>query len=182
MPGPPSSAAPNGRIALTRRPGDIVAMPSHGPSRSLFPLVVILTGLLALAACQTSSPRAPLDRSRCETVLQEQAAQWNRGDLRGFVATYIDGDELTFLGSAGLTRGRADLLARYEAGYPTAEARGTLRFTVVDFQPLGNDHALLLGRYELERADPDSGYFSLVLQRDGDAIRILHDHTSRADG
>ena len=150
-------------------------MPSFASRRVA--LLLLATISLALTACQ-----ATLDRTRCETVLQEQAAQWNRGDLRAFVATYWNGDELTFLGGGGLTRGREDLLAKYEADYPTAEARGTLSFDVIDFQPLGRDHALLLGRYELDRKEPDSGYFSLVLRRDGDAIRILHDHTSRADG
>lgn len=132
--------------------------------------------LSALAGCT-----APLTRANCERVLQEQAAQWNRGDLRAFVATYWPGDELTFLGSAGLTRGQEDLLEKYERGYPTAEARGVLNFEVIDFRALGPDHALLLGRYELERAEPDAGYFSLVLQRSGDTVKILHDHTSRAE-
>ncbi|MCR9243605.1 MAG: DUF4440 domain-containing protein [bacterium] len=131
--------------------------------------------LLLVTACT-----GPLQRANCERVLDEQAAQWNRGDLRAFVATYWPGEELTFLGSRGLTRGQEDLLANYEAGYPTAEARGRLQFEVIDFQPLGADHALLLGRYELDRKEPDSGFFTLVLRRDGDTVRILHDHTSRA--
>ena len=148
------------------------------PRRSVAAPACSIAALAALAAC--GSAPAPLDRARCEAVLQEQAAQWNQGDLRAFVATYWPGDELTFLGSRGLTRGRDDLLAIYQRAYPTAAARGVLSFDVVDFQPLGPDHALLLGRYELAREEPDSGWFTLVLRRDGDTVKILHDHTSRA--
>lgn len=138
-------------------------------------LVAPVLSLLA-AACGTT----PIDRAEAEAMLTAQAACWNRGDLPGFVASYWDGSELTFLGGSGVTRGRADLLARYQQRYPTAEARGTLRFTVVDHQPLGASHALLLGRYELERKEPSSGWFSLVLARQEGRVVILHDHTSES--
>lgn len=138
--------------------------------------LVLSLSSLVVAACST----APIGRAEAEAVLTAQAACWNRGDLPGFVASYWDGAELTFLGGSGVTRGRADLLARYQQRYPTAEARGTLRFTVVDLQQLGDAHALLLGRYELERKDPSSGWFSLVLARQQGRVVILHDHTSES--
>jgi hypothetical protein len=138
---------------------------------------ILPTAVLVLcAACRS----APLSREQCERVLAEQAEQWNGGDLPAFVATYWDGPELTFLGASGLVRGRNDLLASYQRAYPTAEARGRLSFEVVEFQPLGGDHALLLGRYALARGTPDAGWFSLVLRRTPAGVRILHDHTSRA--
>lgn len=144
-------------------------MRSH--SRFVLSLLPVLT-----AACGT----APIQRAEAEAVLTAQAECWNRGDLPGFVSGYWDGPELTFLGGSGLTRGRADLLARYQQRYPTAEARGTLRFSVVDHRDLGDGHALLLGRYELERKDPSSGWFSLVLARQAGRVVVLHDHTSES--
>lgn len=135
--------------------------------------------VLPFAACAA----APIDRAAAEGALREQAAKWNAGDLPGFVATYRDGPELTFLGARGLVRGRQDLLATYERGYPTAAARGRLAFEVLDFRPLGADHALLLGRYAIDRpppADGDAGFFTLVLERRSDGVAILHDHTSAA--
>lgn len=136
--------------------------------------------LLALSLSHAACSTPAIDRAEAEAMLAAQAAFWNRGDLPGFVASYWDGAELTFLGSSGVTRGRADLLARYQQRYPTAEARGTLRFTVIDHRPLGATHALLLGRYELERTVPSSGWFSLVLARQDGRIVILHDHTSES--
>ena len=113
-------------------------------------------------------------------MLDAQVACWNRGDLPGFVATYWDGPELTFLGSNGLTRGRGDLLAHYQKAYPDAAARGVLSFAILDVQPLGGEHALLLGSYHLERKQPADGFFSLVLARRDGSIAILHDHTSES--
>jgi beta-aspartyl-peptidase (threonine type) len=108
--------------------------------------------------------------------------RWNAGDLPGFVDTYWDGPELTFLGSGGLVRGRQDLLANYRRGYPDAGARGVLSFEVLEFRPLGSDHALLLGRYRLDRDQPAGGVFSLVLARAGGQLAIVHDHTSADAG
>lgn len=157
------------------------------PTRTRGLLCLLLAGCAgpppaAPGATDPSAPSAPppIDRAEAETVLAAQAALWNVGDLPGFVGTYWDGPELTFLGARGLTRGRADLLAQYEKGYPTAEARGRLSFQVLEFRPLGDDHALLLGRFQLQRAEPADGYFSLVLARQDDRVVILHDHSTAA--
>jgi hypothetical protein len=136
--------------------------------------------LLLPSACQTTpeSAAAAITLDEARQVLDAQVARWNAGDLAGFVDTYWDGPELTFLGSGGLARGRQDLLASYERGYPTPESRGVLAFEVLDFRPLGKGHALLLGRYRIERGEPASGVFSLVLTRQSGRVAILHDHSS----
>ena len=140
---------------------------------------------LLFAACMAPMPSAdanvaPIPAAEAKAVLDAQAAHWNAGDLEGFVATYWDGAELTFLGANGLTRGRADLLEHYRRGYPSAESRGKLTFAVLDYQQLGSGHALLLGEYRLDRKQPDRGFFSLVLARRSGQVVILHDHTTAA--
>ena len=126
-------------------------------------LACVAFTLLALPSCRSlpNASATPIALDEARAVLDAQIARWNQGDLPGFVATYWDGPELTFLGGNGLTRGRQDLLARYERGYPTPAARGTLSFSVLEFQPLGQDHALLLGRYQLDRQEPASGFFKI---------------------
>jgi len=142
--------------------------------------------ILLFAACATTpvpeaeAKVAPIPVVEAKAVLDAQAAHWNAGDLEGFVATYWDGAELTFLGANGLTRGRADLLEHYRRSYPTAESRGKLTFAVLDYQQLGSGHALLLGEYRLDRKQPDRGFFSLVLARRSGQVVILHDHTTAA--
>ena len=136
--------------------------------------MLLTAAALSAAACQGH----PIPRARAQDLLDAQAGCWNRGDLPGFVDSYWDGPELTFLGRDGLLRGRAELLARYRSSYPTAQARGQLSFEILEYRPLGDDHALLLGRYHLERAQPAAGLFSLVLvRRDGEPV-ILHDHST----
>jgi hypothetical protein len=145
--------------------------------------------LVVLCACATPPPgnspgitREPagITREEAEQVLTEQAGKWNEGDLEGFVGTYWDGPELSFLGERGITRGRADLLAQYRRGYPDAAARGVLTFDVLEFRPLGSDHAMLLGRFHIARQQPAHGFFTLILARQGGRLVILHDHTTAA--
>lgn len=134
--------------------------------------------LLALAGCRIPPASTPIARDEAEAVLQAQVGLWNEGDLDGFVATYWNGPELSFFGRSGLTRGREDLLANYRRHYPTAKERGTLSFETVAFEPLGERHALLLGRYRIVGDAPSSGAFSLVLTRQEGRLVILHDHTT----
>ena len=47
------------------------------------------------------------------TLLETQAAAWNRGDLEGFCSVYAD--DALFLTAFGITKGRAEVLARYKA-------------------------------------------------------------------
>lgn len=126
-----------------------------------------------------------------EAMLNESAASWNAGDLSGFVDDYSDDPDLAFVGSAGVTRGIAEVRARYEAGYwSTGAPQDSLRFEGLEIRALGEAHALALGRYVLYQPgeEPDAaetitstGWFSLVLGLEEGAWRILHDHSSELD-
>jgi uncharacterized protein (TIGR02246 family) len=132
-------------------------------------------GLLFLAAC--AAPRA-VTATDVRQVLDAQAAAWNRGDLEAFVASYWDDPRLSFCGKSGVVRGRQDLLATYRRSYPDAAARGTLTFALLEVRALGTDSALVLGRYELARAVPAAGFFTLIVERTPAGLVITHDHTS----
>ena len=68
--------------------------------------------------------RAAEARLEIATLLETQAAAWNRGDLEAFCAVYAE--QASFASPTGLTRGREAVLARYRTRYPDAAARGTL--------------------------------------------------------
>ena len=72
--------------------------------------------------------------SRARMLLETQAAAWNRGDLEAFCSVYAE--DALFLTAFGLTKGRAEVLARYRARYPDAAARGTLSFEVLSVDRL----------------------------------------------
>lgn len=117
-------------------------------------------------------------------MLQSSSASWNAGDLDGFLDDYWQSEELTFSGPSGVTRGWEDVRERYLQSYwaPGAD-RDSLRFEDLEVTALGDDHALVLGRYVLFRPHQGdsvtgTGHFSLVLRRMENGWKILHDHTS----
>jgi len=112
-------------------------------------------------------------------VLDEQVMAWNRGDLDGFMAGYWKSDRTVFAGSSGVFRGWQNLLDRYRRGYPDRQAMGRLEFSELEITVLAPDAAVVLGRWQLERAaDRPGGLFTLVARKLPEGWRIIHDHTS----
>ena len=143
-------------------------------------LLVLCTG-----ACGGRSSPAPSPSPPTETLtaaLHASAEAWNRGDIEGFLAPYLDDPSLTFVGGDGVVRGFETLRSRYGAGYFAQGLPDRLRFTELEVRPLGDSHAVMLGRYILEAraggAVTSSGIFTLLWGRTADGWRILHDHTS----
>ena len=117
-----------------------------------------------------------------KAMLKNSEAAWNRGDLAAFASDYEDAPTTTFVGRE-VTRGGVDaILARYQRGYPTADARGTLTFSEIEVRPLGEGYALAIGRFALKRnaagGGDASGRFTLVLRKTAKGWKIIHDHSS----
>lgn len=146
----------------------------------ILPVVVLL--LLFSPSRLNSDQSAPPEVSTAaaiSSVLQEQQAAWNRGDVDGFMKGYWNSPELTFAGSTGITRGWQPVLARYRKNYPDQQAMGQLDFAALEVRPLGKDAAFVVGRWHLQRSsDEPGGIFTLVFQRFPEGWRIVHDHTS----
>jgi uncharacterized protein (TIGR02246 family) len=127
------------------------------------------------------------DEAKIRTALTAQTAAWNRGDVEGFMKTYEDSAETTFIGKT-LRKGYKPILERYKQGYATKEQMGTLTFNDLDIRLLPNgcgktEIALVTGKFHLERtvrgdATKDDGIFSLVWRKSGDGWKIILDHTS----
>lgn len=151
---------------------------SRSPTRVSVVRAGLLAGVALLPAVGCSQAR-PEPELQIVNVLNAQADAWNRGDLDAFLAHYWRSDDLTFSSGGSTTRGWAATRARYKERYPTAERMGRLEFDRLEVRLLGNDAALVLGRWCL-RPDDDSrgGNFSLVFRRMGNRWVIVHDHTS----
>jgi ketosteroid isomerase-like protein len=147
-------------------------------------LVLLLAG--GLAACQSSRPagsdvtaaqRAAME-AELTRLMTESAAAWNRADLDGHVALYVE--ESTFMTGRGPVGGIAtirDILNRgfWQDGKPIQQ----LRFEELVTRPLGPDHALMTGRFVLSGGGREdaTGRFSLTWRRTPDGWHILHDHS-----
>lgn len=143
-----------------------------------------LASLALVLACGDAPRRfGPRDREAIAAVLAGQAQAWNAGDLDGFMAAYDRDDALVFTSGAAITRGWQATHDRYVARYGGAGRgdMGELRFEIVDIAPLGDDGAIVLGRWELrDTAKAGAGVFSLGMARRPAGWRIVHDHTSSA--
>ncbi|HEX9760221.1 MAG TPA: DUF4198 domain-containing protein [Candidatus Acidoferrales bacterium] len=112
-------------------------------------------------------------------LLAAQAGAWNRGDIEGFMAGYWRSEQLTFVTSAGVTRGWQGLLDRYRRNYADRAAMGRLTFSDLEFTVLSPDAVVVLGRWELQRAaDRPAGLFTLLVRKLPEGWRVVYDHTS----
>ena len=114
-------------------------------------------------------------------VLDAQVAAWNRGDIPGFMEGYDKSESTTFVGT-DITKGHAQVLARYLKKYPTREKMGTLRFSDIEMRMLGADYASVIGRFHLDRAadagGEASGIFTLLFHKTSHGWKVILDHTS----
>lgn len=160
-------------------------------ARSL-PALLLLTFLPLSAAEQpaaaqpaAAAKRAPASAAlaaEARTLLETQAAAWNGGDLDAFCAVYAD--DALFVTAFGLTKGRAEVLARYKTRYPDAAARGTLSFEVLSVDVLdaappkkGGGAVALVARWKISHPDKPAaeGLTLLNLVRFPAGWRIVHD-------
>jgi ketosteroid isomerase-like protein len=146
----------------------------------------ILTGLLLFlcvtsAYSQTPNQREAKEAKAIRTVLETQAAAWNRGDIEGFMEGYERSEKTVFVGGDNVTRGWQTVLDRYKKNYDTREKMGTLTFSDLEITLLGSGSALVLMRWHLQRAkDEPHGRSTLIMRRTKHGWKIVHDHSSAA--
>jgi ketosteroid isomerase-like protein len=156
--------------------------------RYLWVFLLVVTFAVAAAGLRGAGSNSGDARSQEKTqsadaalraLLASQAADWNRGDIDAFMRGYWNSPETTFAGASGISRGWQAVLEHYHRNYPDRATMGHLDFGEIEITPLGNDAALILGRWHLNRdAGPVGGIFTLVARRFPEGWRIIHDHTS----
>jgi len=147
----------------------------------------MLRTVSVLAALSFAAASIPFTAGAGEEVVPEvraaldaQQVAWNRGDLDAFTATY-DRDAI-FVSGDEITRGSRAVLERYKKKYSDREKMGTLTFSDLEITPLGENAAVVLGRWSLKRVnDEPHGRFTLIFRKTSDGWRIVHDHTSAAE-
>jgi ketosteroid isomerase-like protein len=137
--------------------------------------------IAAIAAC--SAPRQKLGDPQQEigALLQRSAADWNRGDLAGFMSDYAKDSLTGYMAGGHVQYGWQPMYDRYYRNYfAPGKSHDSLSFDEVRVRALTTDLAYATARFKLSRGDSvvASGPFTLVLQKQGEGWKILHDHSS----
>ena len=140
-------------------------------------IIAFVSFLATTAAGQSVSEKEKI-AGEIRTVMNEQAAAWNKGDIPDFMRGYWNSDKLVFVGST-VTRGWQPTLDRYKKSYDSREKMGRLTFSDLEIEVLSKDAAVVLGSWSLARAaDNPHGKFTLIFRKFKDGWKIVHDHTS----
>lgn len=149
------------------------------PRSSIFALAV-----LAACAVRVERDRSPAggwaaDEAAIRAATTASADAWNRGDLKGHVAIYVD--SVTFMTRNGPRPGVAAVEQSFATTYfRDGQPKQQLRFEQLTVRRLDGDAALQTGRFILSGGgQPDqSGWFTLVWVRTPAGWKAVHDHTS----
>jgi ketosteroid isomerase-like protein len=141
------------------------------------------TWWVAALAAACAAPKIPTGDPAREipAMLARSAADWNRGDLDGFMGDYVRDSTVGYVSGGHVQYGWQPLYDHYKATYfAPGQSRDSLSFVEIAVRPLTMDLAYATARFELHRGDSlvASGPFTLILQKRGDRWQILHDHTS----
>lgn len=142
-------------------------------------LICLILALLIAQACPGA--RAQDATTSILKVIQLQTEAWNRGDVDGFMAAYKQSDDTTYMGKH-IAHGFDHIRAGYTARYTSPEKMGKLTFSDLKVRLLGDNFAMVTGKFALERSaaggGPAEGIFSLVWEKTSDGWKIILDHTS----
>jgi uncharacterized protein (TIGR02246 family) len=144
-------------------------------------VTVVLLGLfLAMVPVQGQSNAST--EAVIRHVLEQQVADWNRGDVQAFMKSYEDSPQTAFVGQT-VQYGYATILERYKKLYSSPAAMGKLTFTHLAIRVLDPAYASVTGNFHLERSAAGGGnaegIFSLLLKSTPQGWKIILDHTAK---
>jgi uncharacterized protein (TIGR02246 family) len=135
---------------------------------------------LALAAAS----QAQTADTAIHHLMDQQAADWNRGDVAAFMQGYEDAPTTTFVGDT-VQYGYQTILDRYKTKYKTQAAMGKLTFTHLAVRTLDTNYAVATGNFHLDRNTAGGGnadgIFSLVFKKEPQGWKIILDHSNRTN-
>src|SRR5688572_11554485 len=138
---------------------------------------------LLLAGCALHRHADPSDLSRGEVrkVLEKQVAEWNAGNLAGFMETYARTSNIRFASGGDITLGWQTVFDRYRKRYGDKETMGKLKFSDMHIQMLAPDSVLADGRWHLTLDGGEASRLDTRNRRNAaEGWRIVHDHAAAA--
>lgn len=119
------------------------------------------------------------DERAIRSMLTAQVAEWNKGNIAGYMHGYWENDSLVFIGKNGPNYGYNNTLVRYQKAYPDAAHMGKLTSTIVSMKKLSPDYYFIIGKWQLNRAAGDvGGSYTLLLHKIKGQWVIIVDHSS----
>lgn len=114
------------------------------------------------------------------SILDTQTKSWNSGDLENFMKGYWKSDSLMFIGKSGVTYGYSNTLENYKKGYPTRDAMGILKFTILKVEKISANAYFVVGKWHLtrEKVGDVEGHYTLLFKKIQGEWVIVADHSS----
>lgn len=151
--------------------------------RRFLSIAVLLLLSAACASMPEAGPAVPAtweaDRAEILSRLRGSSDAWNRADLSGHLAIYVD--TVTFMTGNGPRPGVEPVREAFSRTYwRDGRPLQRLDFEQVTIRPLDENAALQTGRFILSGGDREeqSGWFTLVWVRTAAGWRAVHDHSS----
>ena len=142
--------------------------------KKVFVGIIILFSFIVTSGFAQSN-----DQTSIRSVLNEQVAAWNSGNVDNFMKGYWNDDSLMFIGKSGVTYGWQKTLDNYKKHYPDTTAMGKLTFNLLEFKPLSSTNYFVVGKWHLERSIGNlEGYFTLLFKKISGRWLIIADHSS----
>ncbi|MBS1688289.1 MAG: DUF4440 domain-containing protein [Bacteroidetes bacterium] len=119
------------------------------------------------------------DERAIRGMLTTQVAEWNKGNIAGYMHGYWQNDSLVFIGKNGPNYGYSNTLTRYQKAYPDAAHMGKLTSTIISMKKLSPDYYFIIGKWQLTREAGDlGGSYTLLLHKIRSKWVIIVDHSS----
>lgn len=146
---------------------------------ALFVLAASASGCVRVQIERSGASAWGADQAAIHAAITESAEAWNRGDLKGHLAIYVD--SVTFMTRNGPRPGVAAIEQQFSTVYfRDGRPKQTLRFEQVAIRRLDANAALATGMFILSgggEAD-QSGWWTLVWTRTLNGWKAVHDHSS----
>ena len=141
--------------------------------------LLLIISVVAISSCSTARNQSSTNPGpELINLMQQSAKDWNNADLEAFRSLYDTAATFMFsTGPVGLARMREN----YEKGFfKDGKPLQQLRFADLEIRSLGDNHAMLTGKFVLSGNNlaEKKGVYTLVFVRRSTGWKILHDHSS----
>lgn len=152
--------------------------------KSILILIATILSTSVLASAQNVTNNTSIvanlsEEQAIESVLMTQAAEWNKGNIEGFMNYYWNNDSLVFISPKKKTYGWKNVLINYQKSYPDRSKSGHLEFSEVNVTILQNKEAFVFGKWAVENSEGHlGGSFHLLFRHFEDGWKIVMDYTN----